>query len=156
LKGLGKGEECMTTDEMIRSMYGDMQEMKGDIKELKTDVAGLKTDVAGLKTDVKNLEKKVEENTQRLTVLEGKVEENTHRITVLEGKVEENTKKITKLNLVVENSINPAIKIIAENHCELSKKLNMTVKDQVYFNDIEVRLDVLESDVAVLKNRIGA
>jgi predicted nucleic acid-binding Zn-ribbon protein len=149
LRGLGKGEESMTTDEMIRSMYGDMQEMKGDIKELKTDVAGLKTDVEGLKTDVEGLKTDVKN-------LEKKVDENTQRITVLEGKVDENTKKITKLNLVVENSINPAIKIIAENHCELSKKLNMVVKDQVYFNGIEVRLDVLESDVAALKNRIGA
>jgi uncharacterized protein YoxC len=109
-------------------MYGDMQEMKGDIRELKTDVAGLKTDVAELKASVRNLEERVDENTE----------------------------KINGLYVLVENSICPALKLIAENHCTLNDKLNKALKDQPYFNTVEVRLDVLEADVHILKQRIGA
>jgi hypothetical protein len=56
----------------------------------------------------------------------------------------------------VENQIGHAIKLIAENHCELNEKLNKIMKDQAYFNKIDVRLDVLESDVELLKKQVGA
>jgi chromosome segregation ATPase len=114
----------MTTDEMIRSMYGDMQEMKGDIRELKTDVAGLKTDVAELKTDVAGLKTDVAELKTDVAGLKTDVAELKASVRNLEERVDENTEKINGLYVLVENSICPALKLIAENHCTLNDKLN--------------------------------
>ena len=133
-------EETMLILDQLRIMNGkidhltsDMAEVKGDVAVLKSDVAVLKSDVAELKADVSDLKREV---------------------VILKKNDQRQSNELRKIWMVLENEIRPSIKIIAEGHLNLDRKLNSMMK--MYEQDQLLRLRVtnLENDVRILKDRM--
>lgn len=94
---------------------------------VKKDVSGLKEDVSGLKEDVSGLKEDVSN---------------------LE-------KKVTDIQLTLENETNRNIKIIAEGHLDLARKLDEAVKKGMEDELLKIQVNVLENDVRRLKEQRG-
>ena len=133
-------EETMLILDQLRIMNGkidhltsDMAEVKGDVAVLKSDVAVLKSDVAELKADVSDLKREV---------------------VILKKNDQRQSNELRKIWMVLENEIRPSIKIIAEGHLDMDRKLNSMMK--MYEQDQLLRLRVtnLENDVRILKDRM--
>ncbi len=99
---------------------------------LKGEVVEIKGDVAGLKWNVCELEQK------------------------FEGTVELMRKDIKELQLTLENETNRNIRIIAEGHLNLSRKLDEALKVENEKEIMSVRVNILESEVRRLRDTVTA
>ena len=124
----------MTGTELLKAIYEGMQEVKHDVRELKEDVSGLKEDVSVLKEDVCVLKEKVD----ILTVDVDTLKQNVKRI-----------------DLTLENEINRNIRVIAEGHLDLTRKLDAALKVESEREMLLLRMNVLETDVKNLKESIA-
>ena len=97
----------------------EINPLREDISELKEDVATLKEDVTILKEDVTTLKEDMEDVKTRLT----NVEWETRRASAL-----------------IENEIQPNIKILAEAHTGMVEKLN-----KVSFDEVNETVDIIKS-----------
>ncbi len=118
--------------EDVAGLKGDVVEIKGDVAGLKVDVVEIKGDVAGLKWNVCELEQK------------------------FEGTVELMRKDIKELQLTLENETNRNIRIIAEGHLNLSRKLDEALKVENEKEIMSVRVNILESEVRRLRDTVTA
>ncbi len=117
----------MTQNEMIVAIYGDMQELKTDVRELKEKVQVLSEEVQGLNDEVQVLNDKVQ---------------------VLEHDVR-------GLQLTLENETNKNIRVVAEGHLDLSRKLDEALKVETEKELMHLRVNVLENDMRKVKEKVG-
>ena len=117
----------MTEKEILSAIYDGMQEMKHDVKELKEDVSVLKEDVNGLKEDVNGLK----EDVSGLK------------------------RDVKRIELTLENETNKNIKVIAEGHLDLTRKLGEALKVENEREMLLLRMNVLENDVRSIKESIA-
>ncbi len=123
-------------NKILHMIYDDLQEMKSDISELKTDVSELKTDVSELKTDVSELKMDMVEVKSDIKRVEKKFDA-----------------EINSIKLTLENEIRHNISIIAEGHLDLVRKLDEAIKVNQEKEVALVRLNNLENDVRLLKEK---
>ena len=76
-----------------------------------------------------------------------KLDDNSERLNRLENKV-------TGLQLTLENETNKSIKIIAEGHLDLSRKLDEALKVENEKEMLMLRVNILENEVQRLKAKI--
>ena len=124
----------MTQEKMLKLIYDDMQSMKGDMRSLKEDVQVLNGKVQGLEDDVQSLK--------------GGFRELTDKVQVLDGNVKD-------LQLTLENETNRNIRIIAEGHLDLNRKLDEALKAESEKEMIHLRVNVLENDMRKVKEKVG-
>jgi capsule polysaccharide export protein KpsE/RkpR len=110
-----------------------MKEVKAGVAELKTEMKGVKADVTELKT--------------HMTEVKSDVTELKADVSVLKDQMKTNTMKIQSFHVSLENQVQKAIRIIAENHLELSRKFDKAIKNQQIYENLEVRMDAAESKI---------
>lgn len=71
-------------------------------------------------------------------------------------KLSEMDRKITDIQLTLENETNRNIKIIAEGHLDLSRKLDEALKVENEKEMLLIRVNRLENELRRLKDRIDA
>lgn len=98
-----------------------------DMQSMKGDMRSLKEDVQGLKEDVQ----------------------------VLNGKVQVLEEDVRGLQLTLENETNRNIRIIAEGHLELNRKLDEALKVEHEKELMYLRVNVLENDMRIVKEKVG-
>ena len=166
--GMRMTEETMLILDQLRIMNGkidhltsDMAEVKCDVAVLKSDVAILKSEMAEVKADVAVLKADVAELKTDVAVLKSDVAELKadvsdlkREVVILKKNDQRQSNELRKIWMVLENEIRPSIKIIAEGHLNLDRKLNSMMK--MYEQDQLLRLRVtnLENDVRILKDRM--
>lgn len=147
-------EETMLILDQLRIMNGkidhltsDMAEVKGDVAVLKSDVAILKSEMAEVKADVAVLKADVAE-------LKTDVSDLKREVVILKKNDQRQSNELRKIWMVLENEIRPSIKIIAEGHLDLDRKLNSMMKMYEQDQLLHLRVTNLENDVRILKDRM--
>ena len=129
------------TKDDIQMIKNDVQELKDDVQVLKDDVQGLKDDVQVLKNDVQVLQKDTQELKKDTQELKKDTRELKNRTTTLE--------------LTLENETNPGIKIVAEGHLDLDRKLDKALKIENEKEILLLRLAHLESETRIIKAQLN-
>jgi len=111
----------------MQSMKGDMQSMKGDMQSMKGDMQSMKGDMQVMKEDIKALQRDVAELNHRTTNLE----------------------------LTLENETNRNIRLIAEGHLDLNRKLDDALKIENEKEMFSIRVNILENEVRKIKDQIS-
>lgn len=117
----------------VHSLKDDVSGLKEDVSVLKEDVSVLKEDVFGLKEDVSGLKKDVSGLKVGFYQLENRV---------------------NGLQMTLENETNRNIRIIAEGHLDLSRKLHEALKVEQEKEMLLLRVNALETEVRNIKNRL--
>lgn len=119
-------------EKLDAKLKAELQPIRADIQEMKLDIRKLKFDVEVLKADVEELKTKFDSLERRVTSVE----------------------------LHIENETDKHIQIVAENHINLSKKLDEAIpavnKQGVYELKVDYlikKVDKLETDVAELQEK---
>lgn len=128
----------MTDNEKLDRILSEIQGMKTDVQELKTDVQVLKAEMQGMKIDM---------HMHRRETAEMKAETEIYRAGV-EAKFE-------RLMLHLENVTDRNIRIIAEGHADLNRKLDEALKIENEKEVFKVRLNYLEGEMAEVKEWIS-
>ena len=117
----------MNDHDIIQMIYEDMQGMKADMQGMKADMRDMKADMQDMKADIRGL-----------------------KVTTADLE-----RKVTDLQLTIENEIRPNIRIIAENHLDLSRKLEKALELESERAMTMIRVTRLESDMKRVKTYIG-
>ena len=119
-----------------------------DLEVLKT----MMTDV------VKQSENKMlQKMDERITASENKMlQKMDERITASENKMlQKMDERITDVKLHLENVTDKNIRIVAEGHLDLNRKLDEALKIQNEKEILQIRLNYLEGEIATVKNRLA-
>lgn len=130
----------MTDNELLQEILAVTQSLKTDVSSLKTDAQSLKTDVSSLKTDVQSLKTDMKFVKTDVQQLKSDVQDTKHRITSLE--------------LTLENETNRNIRLIAEGHLDLSRKLDQALVVENQKEMLLIRVNTLENEMRKLKEQM--
>lgn len=125
----------MSERELLQMILSEVQntntglnDIKSEIADIKTDVSALKTDVSALKTDVSTLKTDVDDLKLRAALIE----------------------------TTLENETNRNIRIIAEGHTDLSRKLDHVLQMESEKEMFLIRFNVMESEVQKIKQHLDS
>lgn len=147
--------EEMTDREMLVAIYGGVEHIKGEVKELKNDVSELKDNVSQLNMRVGNLEADVAELKEDVTELKSDVTVLKKDVAVLKEDMEETKVQISGIDMTLENEIRNNIRIVAEGHTDIIRKFDDYVAVENGKEMFSIRLNILETDVRNIKEKIG-
>ena len=117
----------MTDSQKLDYLIEQMTGVKAEITEMKEDIAGLKEDVAGLKEDVAGLQERMDKQENELRYI----------------------------RTFQENNLEKGIKIIAEGHVMLLRRLNEALKITEDDEMLRLRVNVLECDMSRVKEKLA-
>ena len=92
----------------------------------------------------------------RLQVVETKVDALDTKVEVLDTKVKTLDTKVTEIQLTLENEVDRKIKIIAEGHLDLGRKLSEALKVEDEKEMLLLRMNMAEADIRRLKETVFA
>ena len=145
-------------DYLIEQMTGvkaEITEIKEDIAGLKEDVAGLKEDVAGLKEDVAVLKEDVTGLKEDVAGLKEDVAVLKEDVAGLQERMDKQENEIRYIRTFQENNLEKGIKIIAEGHVMLLRRLNEALKITEDDEMLRLRVNVLECDMSRVKEKLA-
>ena len=123
----------MTENEMLQAIYSDMQNMKNDMQEMKTDMQNMKTDMQGMKADMQDMKTDMQGMKTDIQDLKGSV---------------------SGIEMTLENETNRNIRIIAEGHADLCRKLDEALKVESEKELLLVRTNIMENDIRKIKDKL--
>ena len=128
----------MTSQELLISI-GEILEAKisplrEDIRELRLDMSDVKQDISGMKQEMGFMRSEI-----------GSMREEM-------GGVKQ---RLTRIETTLENETNRGIRIIAEGHLDLSRKLDDALKVDNEKELLLLRVTHLENEVHIIKERMA-
>lgn len=120
--------------EQVAGIKKDNLGIKGEIAGMKEEIAGIKGEIAGIKGEIKEMKVDIRSLQKRM------------------DRQEEETRKI---RLFQENVLEPNIKVIAEGHANLNRRLNEALKISEDDEMLRIRVNVLECDMSKVKDKLA-
>ncbi len=136
----------MTDTELLQALYNDMQTVKHKVISLEEKVASMDEKIISMEKKVASIEEKVASMEEKVTSLEEKVISIDERVSSLE-------QEVSKINVTLENETNRNIKIIAEGHLDLSRKLNEAIR---LSSDIKAKQEIQDIYINMHQNQLRA
>ena len=130
----------------VSELKQDVTRLDNRISRLENDVSGLKQDVSGLKQDVSGLKQDVSGLKQDFIKLDNKVSGLEMDVSVLKQDFQD-------FRLTLENETNRNIKLIAEGHFDLLRKLDDALRIENEKEMMSIRVTSLENEVRRLKEK---
>lgn len=100
------------------------------------------------------LEKSAGKTNEKISSMESKISGIESKISGMEEKMTKMQEDILNIQLTLENVTNRNIKIIAEGHLDLSRKLNQALEVRDKEELALIRLNALEEDVRRIKIKL--
>ncbi len=127
-----------------------LDEIAGVRTELKDEIAGVRTElkdeIAGVKTELKD------EIAGVRTELKNEINELR---TTFDKRFENIEKSMDTTRFILENEIRDNIRLVAEGHLDLYRKMEEVAKTNNEKEIMFMRLKYLESEVRVIKDKFG-
>lgn len=146
----------MTDSEKLDLLLNKMQSMEESIGELKSDVQTLKSDVQALKSDVQTLKSDVQTLKSDVQTLKSDMVQVKRDIKALQKTTENLNFRLQKVELMLENETNKNIRLVAEGHYDLYRKLNDSLKVREKDELLQIRVNTLERKVKELQDVVFA
>ena len=124
-----------------------MQSLDHRMQSLDDKVQSLDHRVQSLDDKVQSLDDKVQSLDNRMQSQEGGIKSIAVRMDAVESQMK-------GLCITLENETNRNIRLIAEGHLNLSRKLDEALKVESEKELLLVRVNCLEDDVRILKERV--
>ena len=99
---------------------------------------------------------KFESMESRMEGMESRMEGMESRMEGMESRMDTMESEILNVKLTLENEISPNVKIIAEGHLDLSRNLHEAMKPSNALELLMVQVNILESKVRDLEQKISA
>ena len=90
----------MTDTQLLQAIYGDLQNVKSEMEQMVSDIGTMKSDMDAMKADIAGLKTQVRKNSEMLDLV----------------------------RVILDMETNRNIKIIAEGHQTLSRKLDAAIQ----------------------------
>ena len=133
----------------LKVILSEIQSVKAEVGSLRTEVGSLKTEVGSLKTEMGSLKTEMGSLKTEMGSLRRDMEsmEVTLRQEIRDGD--------NAIRLILENEIRPQIRMVAEGHLDLNRKLD-EIKSEMKKNELlPARVSLLEKDMRMVKQKLA-
>lgn len=138
----------MTDSQKLDYLIEQFGEMRADIKELQKGMNNLEMRMDRVEKCLDRLEQRMDAVEKRLDVVE-------KRLDAVENRLDKQEEEIRYIRLFQENHLQAQIRRIAEGHLDLYRKLLDALKISGEDELIHVRVNMLESDMKRVKDRLA-
>lgn len=123
--------------------------MTDETRIILDEIGTLKSSIDGIATKVDSLGNKVDS-------LENKVDSLENRVDGMESNIKDLQTNVKAIQVSLESETNRNIKLIAEGHLDLTRKLNEVLRVNAEQEMLPIRMNTLENEVRKLKERVEA
>ena len=145
----------MTENEMLKEIYNEMQGIKSGMQEMKSDIQEMQSGMREMKSDMQKMQSGMQEMKSDIQEMQSGMQEMKSNIQEMQGGMQEMKSEIKGLQLTIENEINPNIRIIAEGHLDLTRKLDEALKVENEKEKMLIRVNTIENEVTKIKGKIA-
>ena len=146
----------MSERELLQMILSEVQNANTGLNDVKSEIADLKTDVSALKTDISVLKTDVSALKTDVSALKTDVSALKTDVSALKTDVDDLKLRTALIETTLENETNRNIKIIAEGHTDLSRKLDHVLQMESEKEMFLIRFNVLESEVQKMKQHFDS
>ncbi len=142
----------MTNTELLQAIYDDVQNVKLDLQSVKVEIHDVKAEVRELKTEIANVKSDVQ-------LLKADVQELNTDMEHVKSELYIVKERVSLIESTLELETNRNIKIIAEGHFDLSRKLDRSLlsSSQVHAHQElqDIYINLHESKLRELYKKVG-
>lgn len=145
----------MTDSELLQAIYNGMQSMDTEIQSMKSEIQMIKTETQSVKTEMQSMKAQMQSMDIEIQSIKAEIQS-------MKTEIKDMNKRLTSLELHIENSTDSNLKLLAENHVELIKKLQQAipVADKSLAYEVKVnylldRVEKIEREISEIKEKIG-
>lgn len=132
------------------------------LKPVTQKLTGMENRMTGLETKMTGMEDRMTGIEDRMTGIEGKVTGLEEKMSAVQKITADTREELTQVKLHIENVTDKNITLLAENYCNLVKKLdeNNKITDvqltyQIKVNYLMEDMEKMKKEIAELKSRIA-
>ena len=123
----------MTTEEMLVSLVENVKNINSTLNNMNKQFDDINNQIAEMKTDIQN------------------VKDETKQISEMKTDIQKMKNEIREISLTLENETNRNIKIIAEGHLDLSRKLDKALTVENEKEMALIRINMMENELRRIK-----
>ena len=127
----------MTTEEMLVSLVENVKNINSTLNNMNKQFDDINNQIAEMKTDIQN------------------VKDETKQISEMKTDIQTMKNEIREISLTLENETNRNIKIIAEGHFDLSRKLDKALTVENEKEMALIRINMMESEIRRIKEKLA-
>ena len=127
----------MTTEEMLVSLVENVKNINSTLNNMNKQFDDINNQIAEMKTDIQN------------------VKDETKQISEMKTDIQKLKNEIREITLTLENETNRNIKIIAEGHFDLSRKLDKALTVENEKEMALIRINMMESEIRRIKEKLA-
>ena len=127
----------MTTEEMLVSLVENVKNINSTLNNMNKQFDDINNQIAEMKTDIQN------------------VKDETKQISEMKTDIQKMKNEIREISLTLENETNRNIKIIAEGHFDLSRKLDKALTVENEKERALIRINMMESEIRRIKEKLA-
>jgi len=132
----------------MQSVNADMQSMKADMQSVNADMQSMKADMQSMKADMQSMKADMQSMNADMQSVNADMQSMNADMQIM-------NKKISGIELHLENTTDNNIKLIAEGHLDLSRKLDKALEIENEKELLLIRVNYLESEVKRIKSRLA-
>ena len=127
----------MTTEEMLVSLVENVKNINSTLNNMNKQFDDIHNQIAEMKTDIQN------------------VKDETKQISEMKTDIQKMKNEIREISLTLENETNRNIKIIAEGHLDLSRKLDKALTVENEKEMALIRINMMENELRRIKEKLA-
>ena len=132
-----------------------MKSMKTKIDAVENRIGAVETKIDAVENRIGVIETKIDAVENRIGVVETKIDAVENRIGVVETKADSLDYSVRDIKLTLENETIKQIKIVAEGHQILNRKLDKALEANNEREILKLRLAHLENEIRQVKDRLA-
>ena len=133
----------------------DIGGMKQDIEGMKLEIGGMKQDIEGMKQDIGGMKQEIGGMKQEIRGMKQDIGGMKQDIKELKENQEGFDRELKAINVTLENEVIKSIKIIAEGHMDLSRKLDEALKFKKEREMTNLQLVQMQGEITRLKIKVN-
>ena len=155
-------QELKPIKDDILEMKAEITQLQNDMVEVKADILGMKAEITQLQNDMVEVKADISEMKVDISGMKADIKELASRVLCLEEKqanFEEQLcdirEEVKLIRLTIEKELLHDIRIIAEAHQDLNRKLNKALVIEEEKETFLIRFNHLEDDMRIVKRQIS-
>ncbi len=133
----------------------ELQPIKEDIISMKKDIIAMKADIASTKEDVISMKADIASTKEDVISMKADIASTKEDIIAMKADICDLQQKVSDISVHLENVTDKNIKIIAEGHTDLARKLDEALKVENEKELLLIRMSYLEDEVRKIKERLA-
>ncbi len=138
----------MTDQELLHKIYSGMQSMSQEIQSMHSDMQSMNQEIQSIRSDMQSMN-------QEIQSIRSDMQSMSQEIQSLNARVDRLEERVSNLEMTLENETNRNIRIIAEGHLDVMRKLDDALEVTNEKEILLLRVNHLENEIQRIKKVIS-